>query len=140
MYPGPSQAGDSYPTASWSEIIEDFQAKQPQLPVTLLDTADSHGQVATLARGRSEIKQVAPANLGQTAAMVAGADLVISPNGPISILATALRVFTLVLANRQAAELPAAEEGETRLLTLRSSTDTIADLPPGDVLQKIWGA
>ena len=137
MYPGLNMQAEDYPLDSWVAIIDDFQSKQPQLAVVVLETADSEDFVAVLSRQRS-LKMVEASNLGQVAAILAGADLVISPDSYVSQVATALQVFTLVLQTKQSKALPPAS-GETRVLGVQSATDKLADIKPGDVLQKVWG-
>ncbi len=137
LYPGLNVQADSYPSTSWLSIIDDFQSKQPQLPVVLLETVDSEELVASISRQRM-LKTVAANNLGQVAAIVAGADLVISPESYISQVSMALQVFTLVLQTTLDPELPLTD-GEARVVGVRSTTNRLTDLKPGDVLQKVWG-
>ena len=137
MYPGLTVQADGYPPESWLALIEDFQAKQPQLPIVLLSTIDSEDLVASLSRQRA-VKVVTAENLGQVAATLAGADLVLSPDSYVSQVAIALQVFTLVLQTTLSSQLPTTE-GETKVLGVRSTTEKLADLDPGNVLQKVWG-
>jgi ADP-heptose:LPS heptosyltransferase len=137
IYPGLSVQADGYPLDSWLSIIDDFQSKQPELPILLLETVDSKELVASIGRQRM-LKTVAAQNLGQVAAILAGADLVISPDSYVSQVAMALQAFTLVLQTTLSQALPTSE-GETRVLSVKSNTDKLADLSPGDVLQKVWG-
>jgi ADP-heptose:LPS heptosyltransferase len=145
MYPGPATGqGDglaAYPTASWQTLIADFRAKQPQLPVVLLQTDDSTQQVTELKQSNPDITIAPAANLGQSAALIAGADLVISPDSHITQLAVALKVFTLSLFGRNHPEemLPPAEGEETRFLGILSDTGRLSDIDPKIILQKIWG-
>lgn len=137
IYPGLSVQADSYPISSWISIIDDFQTKQPQLSVLLLDTVDSADLIASIGRQRM-VKTVTAENLGQISAILAGADLVISPDSYVSQVAVALQVFTLVLQTTRSQALPSVE-GETRVVGVKSTTDKLADLKPDDVLKKIWG-
>lgn len=138
MYPGLNAQADSYPLNSWLNIIDDFQSKQPQLPIVLLETVDSEKLTASISRQRMA-KIVEAKNLGQVAALLAGADLVISPDSYVSQVAMALQVFTLILQTTLDPELPLTD-GEARAVGARSTTEQLADLKPGDVLQKVWGS
>ncbi len=138
MYPGLSAQADSYPVNSWLSIIDDFQSKQPQLPILMLETRDSEELVTSMGRQRM-LKTVAAQNLGQVAAILAGADLVISPDNYVSQVAMALEVFTLVLQTTRSQTLPIGA-GETRAVGVASVTDKLADLKPDDVLKKVWGS
>ena len=137
MYPGLTVQAEGYPLESWLTIIDDFKGKQPQLPIVLLSTTDSEELVAALSRQRI-LKTISAENLGQVAATLAGADLVISPDSYVSQVAMALQVFILVLQTSLSDELPMAE-GEAKALGVRSASDKLTDLKPGDVLQKVWG-
>ncbi len=137
LYPGLNGQAEGYPVDSWIKIIDDFQEKQPQLPVVVLETVDSEETVALLARQRN-LKTLSAINLGQVAAILAGANLVISPDSYVSQVAVALQVFILVLQTKLSQSLPPAA-GEIRALSVPSATDKLADLNPGDVLQKVWG-
>ncbi len=145
IYPGPTTAtGDqqaSYPLASWRVLIEDFREKQPDLPIVLLRTDDSSAQVNLLKSQDAQLRITTAQNLGQAAALVAGANLVIAPDSHIMQLAVALKVFTLVLFGKNLPEemLPAAKDEETRFLGLTSDSRKIADIKPEAVLQKVWG-
>ena len=139
LYPGLTNQAQNYPADSWLTIIDDFQEKQPQLSVVLLETADSQDTVVSIGRQRPTLNTVTATNLGQVAAILAGADLVLSPDGYVSQIAMALQVFTLVLQTATSDALPAAAGKESRALGIRSTTDALSDLSPGDVLQKVWG-
>ncbi|MEM9979640.1 MAG: glycosyltransferase family 9 protein, partial [Cyanobacteria bacterium P01_D01_bin.2] len=95
LYPGLTNQAKNYPADSWMTIIDDFQEKQPQLAVVLLETVDSQDTVVSIGRQRPALKAVTATNLGQVAAILAGADLVLSPDGYVSQIAMALQVFTL---------------------------------------------
>ena len=138
MYPGLDAQADGYPLSSWLSIIDDFQSKQPQLPVLLLETVESQELADALSRQRS-VKTVTTENLGQIAAILAGANLIISPYGYVSQLAVALQVFTLVLQTKVSQPIPASD-GETRVVGVQSPTAKLADLTPEAVLQKVWGS
>lgn len=137
IYPGLNPQDEGYPIESWMTIIDDFQSKQPDLPVVLLKTSDSDDIVTAISRQRSA-KIIEATNIGQLAAVLAGADLVISPDSYVSQVSAALQVFTLVLQTKLSSALPKTE-GETRAVGVQSSTDKLDDLSPGEVLQKVWG-
>jgi ADP-heptose:LPS heptosyltransferase len=146
MYPGSSSPAqglpDRYPVDSWVTIIQDFQVKQPQLSVVLLRTPESQADVEHLTQRCANLKVVQPENLGQTAALVAGADLVLTPDSEVMQLAVALKVFTLALlgSSTPTTILPPTDNGQqTRFLALRSATEKLADLPSDTVLKKVWG-
>ncbi|MGB3293090.1 MAG: glycosyltransferase family 9 protein [Phormidesmis sp.] len=145
MYPGPTTGAGAdradYPTSSWQALIKDFREKQPQLPIALLQTNHSSAQVAELKNNDPELLTVATAaNMGQSAAIIAGADLVLTPDSYIMQLSVALKVFTLALFGKNSPEemLPPAQGEEARFLGIASSTHKVADIQPETVLQKVW--
>ncbi len=145
MYPG-ADTGHigsefQYPTEHWKTLIADFRAKQPKMPIVLLQTSGSAAQVNELKSEDSQLAVVAAENLGQAAAVVAGADLVLTPDSYVMQLSTALKVFTLALfgQNSPAEMLPPVKGKEIRFLGIASTTGQIADIQPEDILQKVWG-
>lgn len=147
MYPGPatdqspSAEKATYPIQSWQTLISDFRAKQPELPIVLLQTEESAAQVSALKSSDSGLAIATANNLGQSAAMVAGADLLLTTDSPIMQLAIALKVFTLGLFGTQSPEamLPLAQGEETRFIGIPSTTNSVADIAPETILQKVWG-
>ena len=145
MYPGPTTGKGAdradYPTQSWQALIQDFREKQPQLPVVLLQTNHSSAQVAELKNSDPDLMTIATAaNLGQSAAIIAGADLVIAPDSYIMQLSVALKVFTVALfgKNSPAEMLPPVKGEETRFLGIAADTHKVTDIQPETVLQKVW--
>ncbi len=143
MYPGPETGDQSanYPVASWQKLIQDFRDKQPQLPVVLLQTNHSTEQANALKTEDSRLIVAMAENIGQTAAIIAGADLVLTPNSYIMQLSVALKVFTLALfgKNKPDEMLPPVQGEEARFLGIASDTNRMSDIQPEAVLQKVWG-
>ncbi|MGB3669287.1 MAG: glycosyltransferase family 9 protein [Phormidesmis sp.] len=145
MYPG-ADTGHigsefQYPLAGWQTLIADFRAKQPNMPIVLLQTSGSAVQVNALKSEDSQLMVAAAENLGQAAAIVAGADLVLTPDSYVMQLSAALKVFTLALfgKNSPTEMLPPVKGDETRFLGVASETGQIADIQPEAILQKVWG-
>ena len=138
LYPEAAEA--AYPTESWLKIIEDFQTKQPQMALALLKDKASQAAVGNLTRQQQSLKVLEPENLGQTAALLAGADLILTPESYVMQLAVALNVFTLALLSAGQAPLALpTEQGDPRGLTLQSPTPNLSDISPETVLQQVWG-
>ncbi len=144
MYPGPdtgsADPGARFPVSSWQSVVADFRAKQPQLPVVLLQTEGSIPQINALRVGDDKLIVASAENLGQAAAIIAGADLVLTPDSYVMQLAAALKVFTLALFGKNKPEemLPPIKGTETRYLGITSETRKIADILPETVLEKVW--
>lgn len=144
MYPGPdtgsAEAGARFPVSSWQSVIADFREKQPQMPIVLLQTEGSIPQINALRVGDDKLVVANAENLGQAAAVIAGADLLLTPDSYVMQLSTALSVFTLALFGKNKPEemLPPIKGEETRFLGIASKTNLIADIPPATVLEKVW--
>lgn len=146
VYPGPVDGGangssaDHYPAESWAAILKDFQSRQPDLPVVLLQNQSTFDTIAALAQLVPGLKTLQPDSIGQVAALVAGANLVLSTDSYPLYLAIALKVFCLGLfsTNQPAQQLPPNTGEEMRSLGLSASSGKLADIAPTAVLQKIW--
>jgi ADP-heptose:LPS heptosyltransferase len=140
LYPGKvllAGGEANYPIANWLTIIQDFQQKQPDLPLVLLNHSGDSEWVNTLTQAVSTLKVTKPGDIGKLAAMVAGANLVICPNSVPMQLAIALQVYTLALfgSSSSAQFLPQSD----KFLALQSPTGSLADIQPDQILQKVWG-
>ncbi|NJO11551.1 MAG: glycosyltransferase family 9 protein [Leptolyngbyaceae cyanobacterium SL_1_1] len=133
-----------YPVESWQAIVADFQRRQPELPLVILQDSTNGLLVNALSELAPAVKVIQPANIGQTAAVLAGADLVICPDGYILQLAVALKVFTLALFgdSTPAKRLPpvsTSDSDEVRFVAITSLSDRVADISAQDVLKRAWG-
>jgi ADP-heptose:LPS heptosyltransferase len=137
VYPGPSPTGSAYPTANWGTILKDFRQRQPDLPLALLQTDEDVPQVAELMAALPGICLLRPETPGQTAALIAAANLLVAVDGYPLGLAVALEVYAVGLLTAAAPALP-RPAGEDRLVTLRSASGTLADITPDQVLKTIW--
>ena len=134
--PGAPHA-DAYPTASWTAILQDFQKRQPDLPIVAIQTPDNQSLVSELTTAVPALKVSKPDNLGQMAALIAGADLMLCTASDPMQLAIALKVFTLALfsAHNPSQLVPQNE----RFLAIQSETGKLSDISVEAVLKKVWG-
>lgn len=132
---------ESYPTESWVPIIQDFQSRQPNLPVVVLQTRENGAQVTALLEAIPGTKTMRSDNVGQAAAAIAGADLMLCTEGYPMQLAIALKVFTLALfgSGSPTQLLPQSSGSDTRFLGITSPSGALADIAPSTVLAKVWG-
>lgn len=141
VYPGPeSDTSDSYPAEGWATILKDFQARQPDLPLALMQTADNFAIASAVAQMVPGVKLLGPESLAQSAAVIAGANLVLSTDSYPLYLAIALQVFALGLfaSGSPERQLPAAEGDETRVIGISAGGGQLADIAPETVLKKVW--
>ncbi len=143
IYPGLASGGgdDRYPTEGWQAIVADFQKRQPRLPLLLLQQPETTPAVEQIAQAAPNVKILSPENLGQVAAAIAGANLLLTPDSYVSDLGAALKVFTLALFGHHRPEdrVPPLALAEQRFAAIQSSSDRIADIPPATILKKVWG-
>lgn len=143
MYGGPTDdgVGQQYPADHWAAIIQDFQARQPGLPLVLIQRPETADLVQNLTQRLPNLKVIRPDNVGQVAALIAGANLMLSTDSYPLQLGVALNVFTLALFGASTPEqrLPSLAGSETRFIGLTSATAKVADITAKTVLGKVWG-
>ena len=93
--------------------------------------------MAELTTAAPALKVSKPNNLGQMAALIAGADLMLCTESDPMQLAVALKVFTLALfgAHNPTQLVPQNE----RVLAIQSTTSKLSDISVETVLKKVWG-
>ncbi|RCJ30888.1 glycosyltransferase [Nostoc minutum NIES-26] len=126
-----------YPVKNWQQILQDFQYKQPDLPVVVVKEADNEQFVRSLLEFSPEIKVTAPDDIGKLAAFIAGANLMLSTESVPLFLSVAVQTYTIALFGpTEPAKLLLTND---RFLAIKSPTGKVADIPPKTVLEKIWG-
>lgn len=128
-------SGD-YPAKNWQKIIQDFQQRQPDLPVVVVEAAQVG--VAALKKACPQLKVTAPEDTGKLAAMIAGASLVVSSNPAAVQLAVAVQTYTIALFGPLEPQkyLPQSD----RFISIKAPSGKVADIPPEKVLEKVWSA
>jgi ADP-heptose:LPS heptosyltransferase len=135
VYPGCTATGDTYPVGSWVPILKDFQQRQPDLPLALIQTPETAGAIASLKESLPDLTVVEPDSIGQLAALIAGANLLVAIQSYPLALAAALEVYALGLSP---APINFPYGSEERLVNVVSPTGKLADIAPDVVLKKIW--
>lgn len=126
-----------YPVENWQQIIQDFQQRQPDLPLVVVQGPADQEFVAALTKACPNLKVTTPADVGKLAAIIAGANLLLCTDSAPMHLAVALKVYTLALfgPTDPAKLLPASD----KFLGIKSPTGNIADIDPQTVLKQVWG-
>jgi ADP-heptose:LPS heptosyltransferase len=129
-------ADGGYPTNNWDIVVEDFQKKQPDLPLLLVGDANNRELAATLCEHQPALKLSRPENLGQTAALLAAASLCLCTDSDVLQAAVAAQTYTLGLfgSNDSAKLLPVSD----RILGIKSPTGKLADIAPSTILERVW--
>ncbi len=125
-----------YPAKKWQQIIKDIQQRQPNLPIVFLEGLEDRESVSSFLQSSMDIKVTAPPDVGKLAAMIAGANLLLSTDSAPMHLAVAVGTYTIALFGPTNAKqlLPQSD----RVCGLQSPTRSIADIAPADVLDQIW--
>jgi ADP-heptose:LPS heptosyltransferase len=136
MHDGAVGAG-GYPIDRWQTIIQSFRQQQPDLPLVVAQTSENSEWVAALTQAFPILKVAKTSDLGKLAALIAGANLLLCTEGVSMQIAVALQVYTLALFGSAAPVqlLPAGD----KFAAILSPTGKLADIPPEQVLAKVWG-
>ncbi len=126
-----------YPVKNWNVVIQDFQQKQPDLPIVVVKGPDDGAFVASLLQAAPKLKVTAPSNVGELVAMIAGASLMLCTDSAPMHLAVAAQTFTLALFGPTDPDklLPKSD----RVVGIKSPTGNMADISPQTILSKVWG-
>ena len=130
---------ETYPIASWQKIITDIQEKQPEIPIVLQQTEELDLWIAAMMNENSQLKVIAPSDVGKMAAMIAGANLFITSDPDILALAVAVGTYTVALIDSADSDRKLLPEDDN-YIGVYSASRQIADIPPENVLSKIWGS
>lgn len=126
-----------YPVENWQQIIRDFQERQPELPLVVLQGPDDQEFVKALTQSCPNLKVTTPGDIGKLAAMIAGANLMLCTDSAPMHLAIALKVYTLALFGPT--DLAKLMPVNDKFIGMQSPTGKMADISPQTVLAKVWG-
>ncbi|MFB2935210.1 glycosyltransferase family 9 protein [Aerosakkonemataceae cyanobacterium BLCC-F154] len=131
-----TQGENSYPTESWRQIIQDFQQRQPSLPVVLILDANNQVVVSQLLQTFPDLKVTAPEDLGKLAAMIAGSSLLLCTDGAAMQLGIGVQTYVIALFGATDPEkvLPKSD----RILVIQSPSGKLSDISPNTILEKVW--
>lgn len=126
-----------YPVESWLGIVKDFQQRQPDLPIVVIEGPEDRELVAALTQGNSGIKVTRPGDIGKLTAMIAAANLMLCTDSAPMHLSVAVKTFTLAIfgPTDPAKLLPQSD----RFVGIKSMTGNMADISPQTILEKVWG-
>lgn len=126
-----------YPVESWNGIIRDFEQKQPDLPIVVVQGPDDADFVTALVQANPRVKVTTPGDIGKLTAMIAGANLMLCTDSAPMHLAVAVQTYTLALfgPTDPTKLLP----DSPRFVGIKSLTGKISDISPNTVMEKVWG-
>ncbi len=126
-----------YPVESWKGIIQDFQQRQPNLPLVVVQEPEDAEFVKELLQSTSQLKVTKPEDIGKLAAMIAGANLMLCTDSAPMHLAVAVKTYTLALFGPTDPKRLLPESN--RFVGIKSLTGQMSDISPQTVLEKVWG-
>ena len=129
----------NYPIAKWQKIVTDIQTKQPEIPLVLLQTQEEDLWVAEMMNENSQLKVIAPSDVGKISAMIAGANLLITSDRSSLALAVATGTYTVALIDSTATSEQILPQDDN-YVGVYPSSQQIADIEPEKVLEKVWGS
>lgn len=126
----------TYPVENWQQIIQDFQQRQPEMPVVVINGPEDEPLVRQLLQSPN-IKVTSPTDIGKLAAMIAGANLMLCTDSTPMHLAVAVQTYTIALFGPTEPQklLPQSD----RFIGIKSPTTKVSDISPQAVLDKVWG-
>jgi ADP-heptose:LPS heptosyltransferase len=127
-----------YPLESWQQIIQGIRAKQPDLPIVAIEGDRDEAWVLALKALDNNLKVSRTADIGKMAAMIAGANLLLSTESVPLQLAVAVGTYTISLLVPPLPTRVLPSSGEVHRF-IQSHTSKVADISPETVLKKIWG-
>ncbi len=125
-----------YPAKQWQQIIKELQSRKPDLPVVLIKDPDNGESVNLLLTVCPDLKVISPPDIGKLAATIAGANLMLCTNSSPMHLSVAVGTYTIALFGPNDPKKLLPNNG--RSIAIKSRTGKIADIPPSDVLERIW--
>jgi ADP-heptose:LPS heptosyltransferase len=129
-------AASSYPIPSWQKIIQDMEQRQTGLSIVILQTDSNQDWVTTMVSANGNLKAIAPPDVGKTAAIIAGANLILCTSGMAMQLAIATDTYTFALASNQNDHTVPATKENCSLIS--SDTSDLQDIPPEKVIAQLW--
>ncbi len=136
IYDRQSPSSEStYPVASWQQIVQSLQEKQPNLPVVIIKDSDNESFVKSMLGAFPSLKVTSPEDIGKLAATIASANLLICTDSAPMYLALAVQTYTIALLETEPENLLQSD----RLVEVTSPTGKIADISPQTAIQRIWG-
>jgi ADP-heptose:LPS heptosyltransferase len=125
-----------YPVKQWQQIVKDLQTRQPNIPVAIVKGPDDGEFIESMLAVCPNLKVISPTDVGKLAATIAGANLMLcTDSGPMH-LAVAVGTYTIALFGPTDPAKLLPQNG--RAIAVKSRTGKISDIPPSDILEKIW--
>ena len=134
--PAEESVENVYPISSWRKIVEDLEQRQTGLSIVLLQTSTNREWVTAMISANSNLKAIAPGDVGKMAGIIAGANLVLSNNGTPTQLAVATKTYCFaLLTDQDSYAVPSDSENVTPIV---SSGSSLTDIAPETIIKQMW--
>lgn len=125
-----------YPISSWQKIIEDINRRETGLSIVLLQTGNNQAWVTTMISANNSLKAIAPPDVGKTAAIIAGANLILCNNSTPMQLAIATGTYAFILATKE--DIKAIPPEKDNCVVIQSNTNKLRDLESEVIIKQLW--
>ncbi len=142
LHPGASQLSIQkgirkiYPVENWIQIIEGFRQQRPELPIVLIAGPEDEVLTETFRKALNDLLITRPARVGQLAALIAGASLMLCTDSAPMHLAVATQTPLVALFGPTDPAHLLPPEGPFR--PVRSADQAIESITPQQVLDTIF--
>jgi ADP-heptose:LPS heptosyltransferase len=124
-----------YPVSSWQKVIQGIQAKQPNVPIVLVQGPEDQEWVEAMQQLCPDLRVTQPDDIGKLAAMIAGASLMLcTDSGPMHL---GVGVQTCVIALFGPTDPAKLLPANPKFTGIKSPTGQIADIPPEQILEQV---
>jgi ADP-heptose:LPS heptosyltransferase len=125
-----------YPMNQWQQVIAGLQARQDK-PVVFIEGSDDQSIAVNLVQSCPNVKIIRPPDIGKLTAVIAAASLMLCTDSAPMHLAVAAGTYTFALfGSTDPAQLIPPH---SKTVAIKSHTGKMADIPPADILTKVWG-
>ena len=134
--PSATEEVSIYPISSWQKIIEDINRRETGLSIVLLQTGNNQAWVTTMISANNSLKAIAPPDVGKTAAIIAGANLILCNNSTPMQLAIATETYAFILATKK--DLKAIPPEKDNCVVIQSNTNELRDIEFEVIIRQLW--
>ena len=134
--PSATEEVSVYPISSWQKIIEDINRRETGLSIVLLQTGNNQAWVTTMISANNSLKAIAPPDVGKTAAIIAGANLILCNNSTPMQLAIATETYAFILATKE--DIKAIPPEKDNCVVIQSNTNKLRDLESEVIIKQLW--
>ncbi|MDX1977816.1 MAG: glycosyltransferase family 9 protein [Pseudanabaenaceae cyanobacterium bins.68] len=126
-----------YPPSSWVQVIQELQAKLPNLPVVLINGPEDQALVAEITQAVPQVLTTAPGDIGKLAAMIGAANLLLCTDSAPMHLGVAVGTSLVALFGpTDPARLLPSDRSQIKFVRSRPG-EPIRTISPTQILQTL---